>query len=129
GVVGPTGVDEYATALLTFASGFTAEVTSAVHYELGTTAIVFGETGKLVMPNPWLPSGDRHGLESSFTLHRDGMAPEGRKVRTEKATYAIEAELVANLLPATEAPWPAMSWADTLGNMRVLDDWRAAIED
>jgi len=48
-------------------------------------------------------------------------------VRTEKATYAIEAELVADTLPAQEARWPAMTWADSLGNMRVLDTWRAAL--
>jgi hypothetical protein len=30
-------------------------------------------------------------------------------------------------LPASEAAWPAMSHADTLGNMRVLDAWQAAL--
>jgi predicted dehydrogenase len=124
---GPTGTDELAGALLTFASGFTAEVTSAVSYALGTTTVVFGENGRVVLPDPWIPSSDRQALETGFVIHRDDREPEPVTVRTDKPTYAIEAELVADTLPATEPAWPAMSWADTIGNMRVMDAWRAAL--
>jgi predicted dehydrogenase len=127
GRIGPTGADELATAFLTFASGFTAEVTSATYYAAGETAVVFGDAGKIVLPNPWIPRGDRQGLETEFTIHRDGHDPELVRIRTDKATYAIEAELVADSLPALQATWPAMSWTDTLGNMRVMDAWRAAL--
>ena len=103
GVIGPTGVDEVARAVLTFPSGVTADVTSAIHdEEVGTRAVVFGERGKIVLPNPWIPRGARQGT-------------------------AIEAEVVTESLPALEPKWPAMSHADTMGNMRVLDAWRAAI--
>jgi hypothetical protein len=34
---------------------------------------------------------------------------------------------VADTLPKVEAPSPAMTWADTLGNMRALDAWRRAL--
>jgi hypothetical protein len=64
-----------------------------------------------------------------MTVCRDGHEPEDVVVRTELATYAIEAEWVAESLPAIEARWPAMSHEDTLGNMRVLDAWRAAVGD
>jgi predicted dehydrogenase len=127
GMIGPGGADEIATALLTFASGFTAACTSAVYHDAGTTAVVFGDKGKIVLDDPWLPGGRRQALESGFTIFLDGAAPETVTVRTDKATYAIEAELVADTLPAQEARWPAMTWADTLGNMRVLDAWRAAL--
>jgi predicted dehydrogenase len=127
GRLGPTGTDELASALLTFPSGFTAEVSSAVSYELGRTAVVFGESGRVILPDPWIPSSDRQSLYTELTVHRDGQAPETVAIRTEKPTYAIEAELVADTLPAIEARSPAMSWADTLGNLRVLDAWRAAL--
>jgi len=127
GRLGPTGADELATALLTFASGFTAEVTSAVRFDVGTETVVFGEAGKIVLPNPWIPGGDRQGLSTGFTIHRDGCETEDVLIRTERATYALEAELVLDSLPALQASWPAMSWADTLGNMRVMDAWRAAL--
>jgi predicted dehydrogenase len=127
GFVGPTGADELTTAALRFASGFSATCTSGVHHEAGRVAVVFGELGRIVLPDPWIPGSDRQGRETSFTIHLDGKEPELVRVRTEGATYAIEAELVAATLPALEASWPAMSWADSLGNMRGLDAWRAAL--
>jgi len=127
GRLGPTGTDELASALLTFDSGFTAEVTSAVSYAIGTTTVVLGERGRIVLPDPWIPSSNRQSLDTEFTVYLDGREPETVKVRTDKPTYAIEAELVADTLPAIEPAWPAMSWSDTLGNMRVMDNWRAAL--
>jgi predicted dehydrogenase len=127
GFIGPTGADEVATALVAFSSGLTAELNCAVHHDIGTTTVVFGEAGKIVIPNPWIPGGKRQGRDSSFTVHHDGRDPETVPVRTEKATYALEAELVAETLPKLEPLPPAMTWADSLGNMRALDRWRAAL--
>jgi predicted dehydrogenase len=129
GVLGPHGADETATALLTFKSGFTAVVTAAVFHPAGTSAIVFGDEGHIVLPDPWIPQSDRQALETGYTIHREGRPPETVTIKTEMATYAIEAELVADSLPATEAAWPAMSWAETLGTMRVLDAWLAALRE
>ena len=127
GVIGPTGADEITTALLTFKSGFTSVVTSAVFHDAGTVTTVFGEKGKIVLPDPWIPSSQRQSLETEYTIFVDGKAPETIKITTDKATYAIEAELVADTLPGTEAAWPAMTWADTLANMKVMDAWQAAL--
>jgi predicted dehydrogenase len=127
GFIGPTGADELTTASLRFNSGLTAVCTSAVHHEAGRLAVVFGELGRIELPDPWIPGGDRQGRETSFNVHLDGKPPETVTLRTETATYAIEAELVAATLPQVEAPWPAMTWADTLGNLRALDAWRAAL--
>ena len=127
GLVGPTGVDELASAHLTFTSGLTASVTSAVSYDVGTSATVFGERGRIVLPNPWIPSGSRQSLETQLTVYSEGREPETVTIRADKPTYAIEAEYVASVLPAIEPTWPAMSWADTLGNLRVMDAWRASL--
>ena len=91
--------------------------------------MVFGEGGRIVLPNPWIPRGNRQGTVTEMTICRDGHEPEEVVVRTDLATYAIEAERVLDSLPAAEAPWPAMTHADTLGNMRALDAWRAAVCD
>jgi predicted dehydrogenase len=127
GVIGPTGVEEVANAVLVFPSGLTAAVTTAICHDIGTGAIVFGERGKIMLPNPWIPRGNRQGTISDMIIHRDGHDQDDVTVRTDLPTYAIEAEFVAASLPATEARWPAMSHADSLGNMRVLDMWRAAL--
>jgi predicted dehydrogenase len=127
GFVGPAGADEVASALLRFDSGLTAQISCAVRHELGTRVIIFGERGRLVLPNPWLPAGDRQGRAASLVVHLEEQQPQATEVRAHSASYALQAELMARSLPAQEAPWPAMTWADTLGNLRALDAWRDAL--
>ena len=124
---GPTGVDELATALLTFESGVTAAIGTAIHHATGRSAAIFGEGGSIVVPDPWAPESHRHGRKTGFTIHRDGREPELVAFETALDSYALEAELVADALPALEAPWPAMTLDDTLGNMKLLDAWQAAV--
>ncbi len=109
GHIGPTGVDELAVAQLGFDSGMTAQLTCAIHQNIGTGAWVYGEAGILHLPDPWIPQGDRHGKVTRYSLTPHGGATQWFEVSSSLATYAIEAELVANALPATQAPWPAMS--------------------
>ncbi|HVR03290.1 MAG TPA: Gfo/Idh/MocA family oxidoreductase [Polyangia bacterium] len=127
GHLGPTGADELASALLTFASGVTATLGTAIHHATGRSAMILGEAGSIEMPDPWAPESRRHGHKTGFTIHRDGHAPELVAFETKLDSYALEAELVADALPALEAPWPAMTPADTLGNMKLLDAWQAAV--
>jgi predicted dehydrogenase len=124
--LGPTGADEQASALLTFESGVTATLGTAIHHATGRSAAIFGEEGSIVIPDPWAPESQRHGRKTSFTIHRDGREPELVAFETELDSYALEAELVADTLPALEAEWPAMTLDDTLGNMKLLDAWQAA---
>jgi predicted dehydrogenase len=126
GVLSPAGFDELASASLRFASGMTAEVACSVRHELGTRVVIFGEHGRLILPNPWLPAGARQGRATSLVVHLEGKPPRGMEVRARAASYALEADVLAAALPAQEAAWPAFTWADTLGNMRALDAWRAA---
>jgi hypothetical protein len=95
-----------------------------VLHDVGTSTVVFGEDGKIVLPNPWIPDGNRQQSSNRFVIHRDGRAPEEVVAHAELPSYGIEAELVAQTLPRLEAAHPAMSWADSLGNMRALDRWR-----
>jgi len=127
GFRGPTGADELTTALVAFESGLTAALTCAVHHHVGTQAVLYGELGQIVVPDPWIPQGMRQSLETSFSVRRQGHPDETVSIRTDRPTYALQAELVATSLQNLEAPWPAMSWADTLGNMRALDNWRALV--
>jgi predicted dehydrogenase len=128
GYVGPTGADELATATVGFASGLTATLTCAVHHRVGTEATLYGERGRIVLPDPWIPQGVRQSVQTSYSILREGATEEVVSITTPHPTYAVQAELVASALPNQEAPWPAMSWADTLGNMRALDAWRACLQ-
>ena len=42
-------------------------------------------------------------------------------VEADRDLFTYEADMVANHIEERQAP--AMSWDDTLGNMRMLDTW------
>ena len=44
---------------------------------------------------------------------------------TTKSIYSIEIDTVAKHIADRQAP--AMNWADSLGNMKALDQWRSQI--
>jgi hypothetical protein len=48
-------------------------------------------------------------------------------LETSDWLYAFEADCVARHVAERQAPFPAPSWDDSIGNMRVLDAWRAAV--
>jgi predicted dehydrogenase/aryl-alcohol dehydrogenase-like predicted oxidoreductase len=122
GTVGETGVDEWTTATLHFPEGITAHVTTGVRLTAENVVRVIGSEGYLEVSNPWLPGRD--GSECGITLRRIGRDPETIDVEPTPL-YAAEADMVARHLADRQAP--AMSWDDTLGTMRTLDQWRRAI--
>ena len=59
-------------------------------------------------------------------LARNGEEPETIAVPARADCYALEADVVAANMNKQQAPYPCMTWEDTLGNMRALDQWRAS---
>ena len=124
GQLGGTGVDELAVAVLKFPGGMLAQIAAGVRAQLDNIVRVWGEEGHIDVPSPWVVNGGELG-ESVLLLRRSGEAVEEVKVYADRSIYAIEADAVAESLAAGESP--AMSWADSFGNMRTLDRWRAEI--
>ncbi|MEZ5278081.1 MAG: aldo/keto reductase [Opitutaceae bacterium] len=124
GFVGPeTRVDEYAAALLRFDGGIIAQVATGVRLQQDNHARIFGTEGSIDLANPWIPARD--GGEWSFTLHRAGQKdPETIRGNDPRGLYGIEADTFFRSLEAGHTISPAMSPADTLGNMKTLDAWR-----
>ncbi len=124
GHLGETGVDEWAAATLRFEGGITAQVTTAVRLTDRSELRVVGSEGYLVVDNPWFPTQAGVGR---ISVHRVGAEPDDVIVPDvgEVRLYAFEADAVAEHLAERQAP--AMSWADSLGNAAVLDQWRAAL--
>lgn len=117
-----TGVDTCAAATLEFASGMIAQVSTSIAVTQDNSARIYGTEGWLHVPEPWIPA--RASGEVRLLLHR-GAAPEEITVETGAWLYGIEADTFAAALAAGQREVPAMSLADTLGNMAVLDAWRA----
>lgn len=119
GHLAPTGVDDWAVASLSFASGITAQIQTGVGLATEPVVRIHGADGWIQVPNPWLPCRD--GRPAGFTIHRPHTEPEEVAVDTPEL-YASEADHVSAHLADRQAP--AMSWADTLANLAVLDQWR-----
>ena len=128
GLLAPTGVDAVAYGLLGFASGITAEIAVAVARTMDNRAIIEGTKGQIVMDDPWVPG--RNAGPSDATLHitADGQT-RTEVLRHAEMLFAFEAETVSRAIAAglREAPHPAVSHADSIGNNDVLDKWRAEL--
>ncbi len=122
---GETGVDILAAALARFPGGILAQLTCGLRVTQDNAVRIYGDDGWLHVPTPWVPARD--GGASRVYLHRPGVEqPEEIVVTTPENRpaylYTLEADHVATHLGDREAP--AMTWADSLGNMGTLDDWQ-----
>jgi predicted dehydrogenase len=137
GVLGPTGVDHYAAATLQFGDGILAEIITGVACQMPVEVSVYGEKGSLSVPNPWLPSTPARRataplpLDTPFPDERiilsdySAAQPQEIVVHANRDLFTYEADMVATNIANRQAP--AMTWDDSLGNIRLLDHWRQEI--
>lgn len=126
-MLGPTGVDHYALATLRFPGGILAELSTGVGLNMhqDQTVKIFGSKGSLFLADPWCPSRwNRNPVPIVLRRHADNTETT-ILVDAPKDLYAYEADMVGDHIADRQSP--AMSWDDTLGNMDVLDLWRAEI--
>jgi predicted dehydrogenase len=115
------GVDEWAAAVVRFPGEILVNLACAARVRMDSTVHVWGSRGVIEVPVPWNPP------EGRIVLHRYGADEEVIDVPAAANAYTLEADVVARSLPECQAPYPCMTWADSLGNMRALDAWRAAV--
>jgi predicted dehydrogenase len=125
GHLGSTGVDEWAVAVARFPGDILAQLSTSVRLDQENAVRIFGTRGCVFIPQPWAPARD--GGRWSFTVHRHGQSPQEVSGDEHRPLYAIETDVVAENIARREAPHPAMTWDDTLGNLLALDKWRRAI--
>jgi predicted dehydrogenase/aryl-alcohol dehydrogenase-like predicted oxidoreductase len=128
GILAETGVDAVAYGLLTFASGFTAEIATACGRNMDNSATILGSKGSIHIPDPWVPG--RNAGPSDATIHVTvGADTRSETLRDPRMLFAFEAELVSKSIAggALQAPHPAPSHADSIGNNEVLDQWRVQL--
>lgn len=122
GIIGPTGVDEDATAELDL-GGIRARVATSITRALPRAAIIRGTAGELEIPNVW---GSRVESAGEAVLRR----PDGGEERIVAATVspmAAEADATIRALRDGRTHAPEMPWFETLATARLLADWRAAL--
>ena len=128
-LMGSSGVDEVAIATLSFPGGMLGQLSVGVSLAQDNAVRIYGTERQLELASPWF-CGGKHGGPARMLL-RDLRSFDGPveeiTVETPDWLYAIEADAVAAGISDREVAWPGMRWNDSLGNMRTLDAWRAAI--
>jgi len=127
-------VDDRVVAAMEFPNGILASFACGMSAQADNTATLNGTEGYIEIPVPWKPPTH----ESIFVIARgtppkmDGPAKAGDappretvRVPVQGELYGIEADAFAQCVLDGKAPWIAP--ADTLGNMRVLDQIQADI--
>ena len=116
-----TGVDLWAVASMRFPGDVLATLSTSTQVQQDNAVRIFGSDGGIIVPVPWGPARD--GGASTIRLERKGESPQEIAVDSPQPIYAVEADHVASQIEGRQSP--AMSWEDSLGNMRALDRWRA----
>jgi len=123
-----TGVDEWAAAVLKFPGDILAQIATGITLNQENVARIFGTKGSIIIPNPWI-SNRQAADTGKLIVNRQGAAPEEITIPVTVTSYTLEVDVVGRAILAgnVEAPTPAMTWADTLSNLRTLDRWRQSI--
>ncbi len=126
--IGQTGVDEISSAIMEFDNGITAKVDTAIMKNMDNNAIIEGSDGKIIIDNPWMPGRDGGPYYSNIRIIKNGHE-EIREFKGPEHLFFFEAELSSQsiLKEKQQVPHPGMTWEDTLGNLKVLDEWRQKI--
>ena len=125
--IGITGVDEWATATLLFPGDIVAQIAASIRSEQENSLRVFGETGAIVVPDPWYGGGNTEG-QCEIHIYRDEQIEETFTFKTDKSLYTSEIDAFVEEIRGDEATFPIIPVEDTLGNMNTLDQWRQKIE-
>ncbi|WP_027169642.1 aldo/keto reductase [Mesorhizobium sp. WSM3224] len=127
--LGQSGVDEWASALLTFANGIVAEISCSISLNQDNVLRIVGTKGQIEVPDFWFAGGNRDVGPGRIEVIRSGAAREVISLDETRDLYSFEVDAAGEAILAgrQEFAWPGMSWADSLGTLRVLDKWRAAV--
>ncbi|MDM9625459.1 aldo/keto reductase [Rhizobium sp. S152] len=127
GHLGQSGVDEWASAVLQFPSGIIAEVSCSIMANQDNTLRIIGSDGRIEVKDFWFASGHKGGVGKIEIIK--GNEQQTVEVKEERWLYSFEVDAAGDAIRAgkTEFTAPGMNWADSIGNLRVLDQWRASI--
>jgi len=118
-------VDELAAATARFPGGLVAQLACGITTDREISVRVRGTTGTLELPVPFHP-GFIPGT-ARILVHRQDLPPEEIDCSTPGNLYTLEADVVGDAVARGASEAAPMSWDDSLGNMAVLDTWRAAV--
>ncbi|SCB47044.1 aldo/keto reductase [Rhizobium lusitanum] len=125
--LGQTGVDEWASAVLKFPNSIIAEVSCSIMANQDNTLRIIGSEGRIEVADFWFASGHKGGV-GKIELIKGGET-QTIEVKEERWLYSFEVDAAGDAIRAghKEFAYPGIGWADSIGNLRVLDQWRASV--
>jgi predicted dehydrogenase/aryl-alcohol dehydrogenase-like predicted oxidoreductase len=126
--LGKTGVDEWASATLKFPNGIIAEVSCSIMAKQDNTLRIIGSDGRIEVKDFWFATGHQGGKGKIRIVRPDG-TKKTIKVKEKGWLYSFEVDAVGRAIHSGQLEFstPGMDHADSIGNLRVLDKWRASI--
>ena len=91
-------------------------------------AVIIGSKGKIELPDPWMPGRDGGPYHAKIVINKNENE-EIVDIKGPEHLFFFEGELASQCIAKekTEPPHPAMTWEDTLGNLKALDIWREKV--
>ncbi|AYG63458.1 aldo/keto reductase [Rhizobium jaguaris] len=128
GHLGETGVDEWSAAVLHFPNGIIAELSCSVSLAQDNVLRIFGTQGRIEVDQFWFAAGKQGGTATIRLFAADGTRQD-IPVNEPRHIYSFEVDAAGAAIRAgrKDFAYPGMTRADTLGNLQVMDKWRAAI--
>jgi len=125
--LGQTGVDEWASAVLKFPNSIIAEVSCSIMANQDNTLRIIGSEGRIEVADFWFASGHKGGVGKIEVIK--GGETQTIEVKEERWLYSFEVDAAGDAIRVgqKEFAYPGISWADSIGNLKVLDQWRASI--
>jgi len=124
-----TGVDGYTSAVVKFPGGIIATLNGGVAVNQENVVRIFGTDGWIFIPNPWVANRGAADIGKIIVHKRGEKEPVEIIAETDATSFTLEVDVFGDAVHAgkKQASAPAMSWNDSLGNIRLLDAWRAQI--
>jgi len=125
--LGQSGVDEWASAVLKFSNGIVAEVSCSIMAGQDNVLRIIGSEGRIEIRDFWFAAGHKGGTGRIDIVRGDKV--ETIEVPEDRWLYSFEVDAAGEAIRQGKQEFaaPGMGWADSLGNLRVMDQWRASV--
>ncbi|MND31388.1 MULTISPECIES: aldo/keto reductase [Agrobacterium] len=125
--LGQSGVDEWASAVLKFSNGIVAEVSCSIMAGQDNVLRIIGSEGRIEVKDFWFAAGHKGGTGRIDIFRGDKV--ETIELPEDRWLYSFEVDAAGEAIREGKKEFdaPGMGWADSLGNLRVMDQWRASV--
>lgn len=125
--LGQSGVDEWASAVLKFPNGIVAEVSCSIMAAQDNVLRIIGSDGRIEVRDFWFAAGHKGGTGRIDIIRGDKV--ETIELPEDRWLYSFEVDAAGEAIRQGKKEFdaPGMTWADSLGNLRVMDQWRASV--